>query len=133
MKYERRIIFSILWVTIGTILIACHCIGLIEEYWFSMGIALLVVGLLQVIRFQKYKKNEEYREKVDTANADERNKFIANKAWAWAGYLYVIGASVLTIVFKIIGREELMMATSMSVCFIVLMYWLSYMYLQKKY
>ena len=133
MKYEKRIIFSILWVVIGTILNICYFAGLLEEYWSSMGIALIIVGVLQIFRFQKYKKNEEYREKVDIANSDERNKFIANKAWAWAGYYYVLGASVLSIVFKIIGKEELMMAASMSVCFILVVYWLSYRHLQKKY
>lgn len=133
MSYDKRIMFSILWVLIGTILNVCHFAGLIEEFWSSMGIALIIVGALQIFRFQKYKKNDEYREKMDIENSDERNKFIANKAWAWAGYVYVMFAAVMTIVFKIIDKEELMMAASMSVCFIITAYWISYIVLKKKY
>ena len=37
-----------------------------------------------------FSKNEAYREKIEIEEKDERNHFIRNKAWAWAGYLYVM-------------------------------------------
>ena len=129
----KRIYLSIFWIILGVALVICSGIRLIDEFWFSMGVAFMFVGSLQVMRFNKYKKNEEYREKVDIENADERNKFIANKAWAWAGYIYIQIAGVLTIVFKIIDKEELMMAAASSVCCIMVAYWISYRVLQKKY
>ena len=71
--------------------------GLADDYWCGMGGGLLGVGVFQVIRNVRYLNNPAYREKVNTTNNDERNKFLANKAWAWAGYLYVLTAAIATI------------------------------------
>ena len=133
MKKNARFLMSIFWIVLGIILCACHFAGLIEDFWHSMGFALIIVGILQVIRQIRYRTNEEYREKWDTEVQDERNKFIANKAWAWAGYLFVMVAAVGTILFKLAGREDLMMLASGSVCLMVLLYWGSYMVLRRKY
>lgn len=133
MKYSRRIFVSICWVLLGAVLVGCSLAGLIEEFWNGMGTAFLVVGGLQIVKHIRYRTNETYREKVDTENQDERNRFIAGKAWAWAGYLFVLIAAAASIVFKLMGREELMLLASSGVSLMVLLYWLSYMILRKKY
>lgn len=133
MGKNYRFLLSIFWIVLGIVLCACHASGLIEEYWSSMGFAFIVVGILQVIRQIRYRTNEDYREKFDTESRDERNRFISNKAWAWAGYLFVMVAAVGSIVFKLMGREDLMMLASGSVCLIILLYWGSWMVLKRKY
>ena len=133
MKHIRPISLSIFWVVLGAVLVVCHLTKLIEDYWFSMGIAFIVVGILQIIRHIRYKTDSEYRETRDVNVNDERNKFIANKAWAWAGYFYVLLAAVGSIVCKVLGREDLMMFCSCSVCLIMVLYWLSWLWLKRKY
>ena len=133
MGKNYRFFLSFFWIALGAVLCVCHASGLIEEYWSSMGVAFIVVGILQVIRQIRYRTNEEYREKFDTASKDERNRFIANKAWAWAGYLFVMIAAVGSIVFKLLGREDLMKMASGGVCLIILLYWGSWMVLKRKY
>jgi len=133
MGKNYRFLLSVFWIVLGAVLCVCNGLGLIEDYWFSMGFAFIVVGILQVIRHIRYRTNEEYREKFDTESKDERNRFIANKAWAWAGYLFVMVAAVSSIVFKLLDREDLMMLASGSVCLMILLYWGSYMVLKKKY
>ena len=133
MGKNYRFFLSFFWIVLGAVLCVCHASGLIEEYWSGMGVAFIVVGILQVIRQIRYRTNEEYREKFDTASKDERNRFIANKAWAWAGYLFVMIAAVGSIVFKLMGREDLMRMASGGVCLIMLLYWGSWMVLKRKY
>ena len=133
MKHIKPFSLSIFWVVLGAVLVVCHLAKLIEDYWFSMGIAFIVVGILQIIRHVRYNTNSEYRENRDVEINDERNKFIANKAWAWAGYFYVIIAAVGSIVCKLLGREDLMMFCSCSVCLIMVLYWLSWLWLRRKY
>ena len=133
MKSNRRMILSIVWIVLGVSLLVGNLTGLLGDYWGGMGGGLLGVGVFQVIRNIRYLRNPAYREKVDTTNQDERNKFLANKAWAWEGYLYVLTAAVATIVFQIIGKQELATAAGLSVCIIMVFHWLSYLYLQKKY
>ena len=124
---------SLFWVLLGATLAICAIAGVVDIYWNSVGMALLGVGGMQLWRQRRYRKNEAYREKVDTETGDERNRFIANKAWAWAGYGFVMIAAVASIAFKIAGREDLMMFCSFSVCLIALLYCGSYMILKRKY
>ena len=133
MKTNRRMILSVFWVVLGVALIGCNMAGLLDDYWCGMGGGLLGVGVFQVIRNVRYLSNPAYREKVYTTNSDERNRFLAGRAWAWAGYLYVLTAAIATIVFQIIGKQELAVAAGFSVCIIMVFHWLSYLYLQKKY
>ena len=130
---NKRMLLSVFWIVLGLALMGCHLAGWIEEYWSSMGFAFMIVGILQMIRNIRYRTNAEYRERRDTETADERNKFIANKAWAWAGYLFVMIAAAGSIVFKLMGREDLMMLASGSVCLIMVLYWISYIILKRKY
>lgn len=133
MGKNYRFYLSFFWTALGIVLCACNMAGLIEDFWFSMGFALAIVGVLQVIRNIRYRTNEEYREKFDTDSKDERNRFLANKAWAWAGYLFVLTGGVGTIAFKLLGREDLMMMASGGVCLMITFYWVSYLILSRKY
>ena len=133
MKHNRRMILSIVWIVLGASLLGANLAGLLGDYWSGLGGGLLGVGVFQVIRNVRYLSNPAYREKVDTTNSDERNRFLAGRAWAWAGYLYVLVAAIATIVFQIIGKTELATAAGFSVCIIMVFHWLSYLYLQNKY
>lgn len=134
MKFEGKVILNIFWVILGAALMALSSFGAIDAAkWFSFGAALLFVGVLQGIKNIKYIKNEKYKEKVDIEINDERNKFISMKAWSWAGYLFVIISGVLTIVFMILGNNQYMMMSSYGVCLIILLYWISYLVLRRKY
>lgn len=133
MKYSKKIWLSGFWCVVGTALIALSFAGVVDEFWNGMGSGLFIVGLLQVIRQLRYRNNEEYREQVDIALDDERYKYIANKSWAWAGYLYVMIAAVGSIVLKICGQDELCTMASCSMAFLVGLYWVSYMVLKRKY
>ena len=133
MKYGKKIYLSIFWMLLGAVLIGCEIAGLVSEVWSGVGGGLLVVGALQVYRQMKYRKNEDYREKVDIALEDERNKFLRNKAWAWAGYLFVIISAVGSLILRFCGRSELADLTACFMGLLVFLYWASYMVLSRKY
>ena len=133
MKQDKRIIVSIMWIIIGVVLIGLSFAGIVDEFWSGMGSGLLVVGIMQLVRFYRLKNNEAYREKMEIEASDERNHFIRNKAWAWSGYLFIMIAAVACIVFKIIGQDLLSMVASGSVCLMLVLYWISYIVLKRKY
>ena len=130
---KTRWIASIVEIVLGIILWICGVIGLLDSYWSGMGAGLIGVGIVFLIRQIRYNTNAEYKENYDTEANDERNRFIAMKAWSWAGYLFVMIAAVASIVFKLLGREDLMMFCSMSVCLVIVLYWICYMVLKRKY
>lgn len=126
-------ILSCVWVVLGLVLIILAFMEKVDAFWNGMGTALVVVGALQLLRFRRFNRNEAYREKVEIAMTDERNHYIRNKAWAWSGYLFIIIAAIMTLVFKLLGQELLSMAASGGVCLMLVLYWISWGVLRKKY
>ena len=133
MKQNKRLYVNILWLMIGSILIGLSFAGVVDEYWNGMGMGLAVVGAINLIRYYRLNKNDVYREKIELEASDERNHFIRNKAFAWAGYYFVLIAAVCTIVFKIIGQELLSQAAAYAVCLLMILYWICYHILKRKY
>ena len=132
MKYDRRMYLSLFWILVGAALFVCGAMEWIDSYWSGMGGGFLGVGIVQLARHIRYRKNEEYREKVDVANGDERNRYIAGKAWAWAGYLFVIAAALFSLILQILGEELLSTAAGFAVFLMILLYWGSYFLLRRK-
>ena len=133
MKRDMRMYFSIAWLIIGLALIALSFAGKVDEFWNGMGFGMAIIGVLQLLRTHRFMKNSAYREAVEIAETDERNHFIRCKAWAWAGYLFVIITAVSSLVFKFMGQDLLSYAASMAVCLLLVLYWVAYYALQKKY
>ena len=130
---NKRMFLSLFWILLGAALLICGSAGLLDEYWSGMGGGLLGVGIVQTIRNFRYRSNADYRDKIDRANKDERNKFLSTKAWSWAGYFFVMIAAVSSILLKIAGRDDLMQMAAGSVCLILVLYWLCFLYLRRKY
>ena len=133
MKYDRRMYLSLFWLLLGAVLVVCSMTEVIDSYWSGMGGGFAGVGIAQLIRHIRYRKNEEYREKVDVETNDERNRFLAGKAWAWAGYLFVLVSGVATIALKVLGQDQWSLAASCALCLLLVLYWGSYLVLKRKY
>lgn len=129
----RNLIIYILYLVIGLVLLGLGIAGVVDEFWSGMGSGLLFVSVLRLIRLYRFNKNEDYREKVETEISDERNRFIRNKAWAWAGYIFILISAAAVIVFKLAGQELLSTTSSVALCLMLVLYWVSFFILRKKY
>jgi uncharacterized membrane protein len=130
---KKRIVIQILEIVAGAVLLGLSIAGRVDEFWSGAGGALIGVGAIYLIQTIRYQKNEAYRENMDAEQNDERNKFLAMKAWQLTGGWFVILASLSTFAFKFAGKEELMMLAGGSVCLMTALYWIFYLYLKKKY
>lgn len=130
---NKQLIYPIVLLIAGLCLTGLGIAEIVDEFWSGMGSALTVIGVIRLLRTYRLNKNEAYREKVETAVTDERNHFIRAKAWSWAGYLFIICSAISVIVFKILGQDLLSQAASWSVCLMLVLYWVSYFILKKKY
>lgn len=133
MKRERRIVAYILYLVLGAALLVLGTLEIVDSFWSGMGGALIAMGVLRLVQFLRYRTDASYREKWDVEVQDERNHFVRNKAWAWAGYLFVMIAGVCAIVCRVVGQELLSMAACFAVGILTLLYWLCYLVLKKKY
>lgn len=133
MKSDRRIVISIVWIVLGIALIGLSVEGVVDTFWNGMGSGVFVVGLLQVLRYFRFSKDPKYREKMEIEENDERNHFLRNKAWAWTGYLFVMIVAVACIVFKVIKQDVLFMAAMGAVSLMLILYWVTYFILRRRY
>ena len=130
---NKKVYICVIYVIIGLILTGLGVAGKVNEFWCGMGTALLVMGTILLLRHYRISKNPVYREKIEIAESDERLHFIRAKAWSWSGYIFVLTSAVLVIVFKILELEVLSQAAFVAECFMLVLFWCSYMIIKKKY
>ena len=130
---KKDIIFGVIWFLLGLVLTVLCCLETLDEFWSGMGSALMVVGIVRMLRSYRLSRSKTYREKREVAETDERLHFIRNKAWAWAGYLFIIICAIGTIIFKLLGQDLLCMFLSGAVCLMLVLFWASFFILKKKY
>lgn len=134
MYNNKKLFLSIFWVILGAVLFGLSFAGKADASIYSgMGGALMAIGALQILKNFKYRSDSEYREKIDTEVEDERNKFLRMKSWSWTGYIIVLGEAAASLVAMFAGAHEIQMILSYSVCLMLLVYWITYMILSRKY
>lgn len=130
---NRDMIFGVIWLLLGLALTALTGLVKLDEFWSGMGSALMVIGVVRLLRCYRFSRSETYREKREVFETDERFHFIRNKAWAWAGYLFIILAALGTIVCRLLGKDLLCTVFCGAVCLMLVLYWVCFWILKKKY
>ena len=130
---NRRIAASLIWVLLGLALGVLSAAAVVDAYWGGMGSAFVMVGIVNLLQQLRLRRNPQYREKMETSLSDERLKYLRSKAWAWAGYLFVLIAAAASIALRVLGQNALSTAAGLSVCILIALFWGSYAVLLKKY
>lgn len=131
---NKRLALTVFWIVLGAVLVVLTVTEVLDSSIYSgMGGALMAVGTLQLIRAVKYRKDSEYKEKVDTELGDERNRFLRMKSWSWAGYFTILIEGIGAIIAMVLGERTVQLVLSYSVCLVLVIYWIAYVILSKKY
>lgn len=131
---NKRLALSIFWVLLGATLLGLSIAEILADSVYSgMGGALMAIGILQIVRIVRYRKDEKYRETIDTEIKDERNVFLRMKSWAWTGYIVVLVEAIGSVIAMVLGQETIQLMLAYSVCLIIFVYWLVYIILSRKY
>lgn len=134
MNNNKRLVLSVFWTVLGITLMILSVAEVLDDSVYSgIGGALTAVGALQLMRNLKYRRDPEYREKIDTELNDERNRFLQMKSWSWAGYIAVMVQAVASVAAYFMGQRTVQLVLWYSICLLVLAYWVSWMILSRKY
>lgn len=134
MHNNGKLALSIFWIVLGAVLLGLSVANVLDSTIYAgMGGALLAVGILQVIRNLRYRTDAAYQEKIDTEVNDERNIFLGMKSWSWTGRVIVLVECIGIIVAMVLGQQTIQLVLSYSVCAILVIYWVTFMILAKKY
>lgn len=130
---KKKMAVSVFWVILGSALIILDAMGIIDNSICSgLGGGWIVIGIMQIYKNLKYHSDADYKEKIDVELSDERNRYIRMKAWAWAGYIFIIGAAIVSIVLFVMKQTAYGQIISYCMCSVLVFYWLSYILLQRK-
>lgn len=131
---NKRLALSVFWAVFGAVLIALSVAEVLDSTIYAgMGGGLMAVGILQVMRNLKYRRDDSYREQVDIEATDERSRFLRQKAWAWAGYAAVLIEAIISAGALVMGQEYLSRIMMSCVALLVFCFWGAYMLAARKY
>ena len=135
MNYSKKhLMLSVFWIILGLAFTALAVTGTVEiDVLSGLGGGLIAVGVLQLIRNLRYRKDPAYREKVDTETGDERYRFIRMKSWSWAGCAVIMAEGIGAVAARLMGQDTVSDVLSYSVCLLLCAYWISFLVISRKY
>lgn len=133
-KMQQRSIIGIFYILLGLALIIADMLkGFENNYFTSFGMALIFMGIIRLFQYRKITQDDKSMRKQELAESDERIRMIAERARSWAFSLSITGAGIWVIVQNLLGHHEEALPYAWYVCGMVVLYWISYFMIRKKY
>lgn len=133
-KLKTRLIVSIIYILLGIALIVTAILTKSEKDFISYyGIALLVMGLARLKKHFVLTKDEKKLKQKEIAENDERNISLINKARSAAFIIYILICAVASLVFFALEMKLIGQVLFASLMLLVIIYWMSYFIVRKKY
>lgn len=133
-KLKQRFWIAVSYTALGLILVAADAVKHFDNYFFcAFGVALLAMGILRLIRYRKITQDDKTIRKQELTETDERIRMISAWAKSWVFSLSVMSAGILVIVLNLMGRHEEALPFAWFVCSMVVLYWICFTIIRKKY
>ncbi len=136
MQFDKRMKIRLYTaIVMGVIGIALIVLGFVLglDMASPFGLMFFVIGIARTIQYIRIMKNSEIFKKAQVAEEDERNVLIWTKARSLAFSVYVIVAAVAVVVLYLCGLDVWGQAVSYSLFGFVLIYWVCYFIISRKY
>ena len=133
-KLKQRLYIAVSYIVIGLVLIAADVLNHFENYYFSsFGTALLIMGVIRLIRHRKITKDEASIHRQEVAETDERTLMMIEKARSWTFSYSVLIAGITVIVLSLMGYHDQAQPFAWYVCGQIGLFWVCWLIIRKKY
>ena len=132
-KIKTRIYTGVLYLIVGAAMTVTYAVKNGNEFLCSFGGALVLIGILKILKHKRLLKNKNALEKLRIAETDERNLMLSNKAKSFAFSVYICLCCCAVIAFEFFNMEEKAIPLAYSVCALLVLYLICYCILNKKY
>lgn len=130
---NRRLALNALWVMLGAALVWLSVTEVLDSSVYAgMGGALMCVGILQVARNVRYRRDGAYRERIDIEYTDERNHYLRKEAWTRTGSIVVALEAIGAVVAMVLNNTTVQLTLASTVSVTCLVYWASWMVLSRR-
>ena len=133
-KLKIRWYTAAVFILLGIALIVVAVLGSFEnDFFVAYGGALIVMGILRLIQHRRITKNEKSVRDRELAESDERFRMISERARSLAFSWSIVAAGIVVIVLSLMGKHDAAQPFAWYVCGMVLLYWIFWVILGKKY
>ena len=131
-KLKQRLYIAIGEIAVGIAMIfAAYLID--NEFVSSLGLVFTVIGAARTLQYKRITRNEQALHNREIAETDERNVKIWVQARALAFITYLLFAAIAVIVLFAMGLDLYGTIISYSMMSLVLIYWICYLIVKRKY
>ena len=133
-KLKQRLYIALSYIAIGIALIAADALNHFENtFIFSFGVTMLVMGVIRLIRHWKITKDDASIRKQELSETDERVRMISERAKSWAFSFSLLVCGIVVIVLSLMGYHDQAQPFTWYICGMVVLYWIFWFILGKKY
>ena len=132
MKIRKNIAFVYILIGVGMIILNVTGI-LTNDIMSSFGLMLFVIGIARMVQYKRITADSESLNARRIAENDERNVMLWTKARSLATSVYLLLLAVMVIVLYIINMQTAAQIVSYCMLAFVVIYWICYFILSKKY
>ena len=133
-KLKVRRYVAVVFILLGLALVAMSAAQSFEnEFYVAYGLALIIMGIARLILQRRITKDEKSIRSRELAESDERFRMLSERARSWAYSFSVMVAGIVVIVLSLLGKHDMAQPFAWYVCGMVLLYWIFWVILGKKY
>lgn len=133
-RLKMRLYVAAAYILLGAAMIAAaFSVKTDNGFLSSFGLALAVIGIAKVRNYFIITRNDESVRKREIAETDERNIAICAKAKSAAFTVYAFAAGVGVIVLEILNKVYVANVIAVSVCALIVIYWVCYGIVSRKF
>ena len=133
-KMQQRLFLAAGYILLGIVLICTDLLnGSENDFFFSFGLTLVIMGIVQFLRYRKITKSDQSLRKQELTETDERNRMISERAKSWVFSFSVIIAGMIVIVLSLLGYHDQALPFAWYVCGMSALYWIFWYIIRKKY
>lgn len=131
-KLKARLYTSVVIAILGILLIG---VGVFRrtDIASSFGLMFLVIGIARIVQYIKITKNEETLHKREVAETDERNVMLWTKARSLAFSIYILLTAIVSVMLYVLEMDIIAKTLSYSLFSFILIYWICYFVISRKY
>ena len=129
---KYRMFYQVILCIIGALFCILGYVEEVNSIWGSIGFAFIVCSSLRIFRELKMEKNPEYKREVMIAQYDERNIKISEKSASFTFRFSIFCFCIIELILFVFGLTEIGTILGTVVAVMLLVYWLSWWYYNKK-
>lgn len=133
MTSKSRVVWYVAYVAVGILMVVLGVLGYVSEVLSGIGGALAGVGTIRLVQEARCTRNPDYSRRREVANTDERNVFLAGKSASTTFRLSILGLAVISIAVRLAGQEAIANTLGFVMCAELVVYWVSYLVLSRRY